>query len=139
MNLSTLRAGFLLIAIALSNFLISQDCAVYNLNNGSGTDELAIWLMSGPYADEYVFTDNGIFSQNEDGTAQLTGTVASSSNPAAIFEVDVNFVNGSTWSEWQALGRGYKDEPGIVGDNYLDYTYYEMDNSNSTLTGAGDT
>ncbi len=103
------------------------------MNNGG--DEVAVWLMSGPYADNYVFDGSGEFTQNEDGTAQLTGTVVGTDTGVEL-ELSVSYENGSTWTEWSALGRSYKDEPGVVDDNYLDYTYYEM-SSSSTLTVNG--
>ena len=40
------------------------------------------------------------------------------------------------WTDWSALGRDYKDEKGLAGNKYKDWTYYTIDPAKMTrLTG----
>lgn len=86
----------------------------------------------------FVFDANGgSISRNLDGTATVTGILVSTVDPDDQWTVSLNLENARNWSEWSALGRSYKDEKGLAGKRYLDWTYYEMA-ADSKLIGAGD-
>jgi hypothetical protein len=104
-------------------------------------DDWSVWLNDFSYAtsDHFVWDANGgTFDQFADGTAHLYGTVVNDMNPSESFIVDFWFQNASDWNTWSAMGRLYKDDLGIAGTNYEDWTYYEMADGFSTLTGLGD-
>ncbi|MFZ6051997.1 HYR-like domain-containing protein, partial [Halocola ammonii] len=107
---------------------------------GPGAD-WSVWLDDFSYAssDHFVWDANGgTFDQFADGTAHLYGTVVNDMNPSESFYVDFWFQNASDWDTWSGMGRLYKDDLGIAGTNYEDWTYYEMADGFSTLTGLGD-
>ncbi|MFY7706557.1 MAG: T9SS type A sorting domain-containing protein [Flavobacteriales bacterium] len=110
---------------------------------GPGAD-WAIWLptlyeLGYAASTQFNFVGDGSFDQFVDGTAHLYGTIANNVNPNQQFVVDFWFENKSNWEEWSALGRSYKDDLNCVtsGQNE-DWTYYEMVNNFSSMTGAGD-
>ena len=71
-----------------------------------------------------------------DGTAHLTGQLYAPGMPEQSWIMDVHLRERRNWEEWSALGRSYKDDLNLAGDQFLDWTYYEMDES-SILMGAG--
>jgi len=111
---------------------------------GPGPD-WAIWLpvlaADGQVTtNAFVFDANGgTFVQNNDGTAHLLGTVVNNTNANEQWILNLWFENAADWATWSALGRDYKDDLGCAQpDLFEDWTYYEMVNDLSTLTGAGD-
>jgi len=83
------------------------------------------WKFSGPaYLEHYA-----------DGTAHLWGTIQNYNVASYKFEVSLWFSNKRSWEEWSALGRGYRNESGLAGDNYIDWSYYELIGEFSTFTG----
>jgi hypothetical protein len=94
--------------------------------------------------DEILFTTQSmtlVLGENENGiTAHLFGTVVSTDNPNGGFTVELNLINGINWEDWsnQEFPTNYKDDFGLAGDNYLDWTYFIVDENNSYLTGWGD-
>ncbi|BDS15581.1 PKD domain-containing protein [Aureispira anguillae] len=102
----------------------------------------AVWLPNLPNTPDskFIFENNsGRLHQYPNGTARITGTIVNRSDVNKRWVVDVYFTNGMNWANWSALGRSYKDESGLVGQHYLDWTYYIMDvNQANTLTGLGD-
>ena len=101
--------------------------------------DMALWLpgIQG-LSVNYVFTpNNGALTVNEAlGTAHITGEVQNATNPEQRWIIDFHLNNKKNWSEWSAIGRSYKDDFNIAGDNYLNWDYYELDPS-SQLIGAG--
>ena len=100
-------------------------------------------LFNMPEGTQYYTTIDAnwtTFPDNGDGkTAVLTGTVVSADNPNAGFEIYAEFENGVDWATWDALGiNDYKDDWGVGDPFYMDWTYYIMSSSVSTLTGWGD-
>jgi ribosomal protein S26 len=105
---------------------------------GLGVD-WSIWLNALPGAsDFYNFVTPGVMQVYNDGSALITGTVAASNNANQIFNVYIRLENKRNWADWSALGRSYKDDALLAGNNYLDWMYYELDANNSFLVGAGD-
>jgi len=120
------------------------DSCVLSTAFGPGPD-WALWLPdlfnSGDAASvSWMFSANGYFVSFNDGTAHLYGDVVNSLDPTQGFHVDMWFANAADWSEWSAQGRSYKDDMGYAaagGNLWEDWTYYEMVNGFSTLTGFG--
>jgi hypothetical protein len=86
----------------------------------------------------YTFVPNTgmITFDHAAGTAQITGELQNTTNPDQRWIMQLNLINKRNWSEWSALGRSYKDDLDFAGNNYVDWSYYELDPS-SSLTGAG--
>ncbi|MCH2199347.1 MAG: hypothetical protein MK081_11255, partial [Flavobacteriales bacterium] len=109
-------------------------------------DDWAIWLPS--LANEgllssanFHFDENGgTFDRFADGTGHIYGVVVNDVNPGEQFMVDFWFENESDWNTWSALGRSYKDDLGCAQDGnlYEGWTYFEMVNGFSTMTGLAD-
>jgi hypothetical protein len=118
-------------------------CVASTANGPGGS--WALWLPvleaeGVTMTDEFASDGTLSFVQYADGTAHLSGTVARVGFPNQAFEVSVWLQNGRTWDQWSALGRGYKDSFGFgtQDNNFEDWTYYEMVNGFSTITGIGD-
>jgi large repetitive protein len=105
---------------------------------GPGVD-WSIWLANLPGASDYYnFINGGTMQVYGDGSALITGTVAASNNANQQFFVFIRLENKRNWTDWSALGRDYKDDALLAGNNFLDWDYYELDGENSFLVGAGD-
>ncbi|MFZ6051996.1 PPC domain-containing protein, partial [Halocola ammonii] len=118
------------------------DSCVLSVAEGLGAD-WAVWLPSLAQAGlaesaNFNWVDGGTFIAYNDGTAHIYGTVENEIDPNQSFEVSIWLENAATWSEWSALGRSYKDDANLAGTNYEDWTYYELVNGFSTLTGTND-
>jgi len=104
---------------------------------GPGID-WAVWL---PLLDAPSVAWNFIGDQSltfyDNGTGRLTGTIQNSVNSSWQMTVDMFFENGRNWTDWSALGRGYKNDLGLAGNNYLDWSYYELTPVFSHITGMG--
>ena len=105
-------------------------------NNGH-----ALWLSqySSQGSARYMFENGfGTLSHLEDGTATVTGTVYNKNDPSDKWDIEFYLDEGKTWNEWSALGRSYKDEQGIAGSAYQDWTYHILDVSKvNRLVGKG--
>jgi hypothetical protein len=104
---------------------------------GPGVD-WAVWL---PLLDAPSVAWNFIGDQQltfyANGTGQLTGTIQNAANSSLQMNVVMRFENGRNWQEWSALSRGYKNDIGLAGNNYLDWKYYELNPMFSHFTGIG--
>lgn len=135
----------------------SAEVEVFTTNNGELTDTCNISTAFGPGDDwalwlpvlanqsltssaNFHFDANGgHFDQFNDGTAHMYGTLVNDLNPGEIYEMDLWFQNKADWTTWSGLGRSYKDDLGCAQpDLYEDWTYYELVDGFSTLTGQGD-
>jgi hypothetical protein len=111
---------------------------------GPGAD-WAIWLpvlaSNGVTASaNFVFDDeNGQFEQYADGTARLSGRILNTANTSQSFAVDFWFKSRRTWNEWSALGRNFKNDLNLAcaANNHAAWSYYELADGFSTLTGQG--
>jgi hypothetical protein len=104
---------------------------------GPGID-WAVWLpvLAAPsVAWNFIGTPSLVFYAN--GTGRLTGTIQNAANSTWQMNVDVFFENGRDWSEWSALGRNYKNDFGLAGSNYINWSYYELNPVFSHFTGIG--
>jgi len=121
--------------------LVSSCCLTTAFGPGS---DWSIWL---PVLNQgccfnssnWLFQDCGHLDTYADGTAHIHGTVYNSANPTQQFIVNIWLQSKKDWASWSALGRGYRDDLGLAQTNkYLDWSYYELVDGFSTLTGAGD-
>jgi hypothetical protein len=115
---------------------VTADCDV-STAVGPGID-WAVWL---PLLDAPSVAWNFIGDQSltfySNGTGRLTGTIQNSVNATWQMTVDMYFENGRNWSDWSSLNRGYKNDLGLAGNNYLDWMYYELKPVFSRITGIG--
>lgn len=104
---------------------------------GPGID-WAVWLptLDAPSV-AWHFTGDQELTFYANGTGRLTGTIRNSVNADWEMSVDMRFENGRDWDQWAALGRGYKDDLNLAAENYLNWTYYELNPTFSHLTGIG--
>ncbi len=103
-------------------------------------DGHALWLSNNIFAGsstDFVFdAGSADFTELADGTASITGTVYNTTNSSDKWQVKMYLSNKMNWTQWSALGRSYKDEKGLAGNNYLDWNYYIADpNKPSELIG----
>lgn len=113
-----------------------QTCKLYPYSSG----QHAVWLpnLPGSPSSKYIFDTHGSFEVYADGSAHLTGTVVNASNSNYSWEIDVWFTGKMNWTDWSALGRGWKGNSSVVGSKYKDWDYYVMDQSRiATLSGKG--
>ncbi len=75
------------------------------------------------------------FTQFEDGSAHLAGTT---SNGSCSVELNIWFVDKTSWADWQAAGGEHKKE-GTAGNasNSEDMVFYIIDKTRSTITASG--
>lgn len=115
-----------------------EDCFV----DGFGADARVLWMPDLPNGvhHKFKFDENGgHLDRYDDGTAHLYGGTVNMLDPTIGFYVDVWWTEKKNWDQWSALGRGWKGDPAIVGDNYLDWDYYIMDEDlENVLVCTGD-
>jgi hypothetical protein len=119
--------------------LLEEDDGSCQLGNAvSLSEEVAIWLPSlSGYGSNYIFGEAGVFTQNmATGTAHLHGQVYNVDNANESWIMDIDLEDAMGWEQWSADGGSYKDDMGLAGDNYLDWTYFKL--AEGTLTGTGD-
>ncbi len=110
-----------------------------NFNNTA----FSLLLIESPAQEEYSTSDL-VFMQMPDlgdgATAVLSGNIYGVDNPNAGWYVHMEFDNGMDWDSWssQDFPTSYKDDFDNVGDNYLDWTYYLLNATNSQMIGLGD-
>lgn len=122
---------------ASSDTCIQAECEV----TGFGANQRALWLpnLPGGIHQDFRFDENGgLFEVFPDGTARVTGTCYNMQNPNLGFVMDFNFTQRSDWATWSALSRSWKGNASIVGNNFLEWDFYILDDSKeNTLTGLG--
>ncbi len=108
---------------------------------GPGPDG-SLWLFgaaaSGNAAsDWWQWTGNPTLTVYDDGTAHLQGNVVNLLDVNQGWAVSVWLENRANWATWSGLGRWYKNDLGLAGNNYLNWDYYELVSGFSNLTGTG--
>jgi|GEM_PF-1065677 len=101
--------------------------------------EVAVWLPNIPgLSSDWVFAEApGTFIRDEvNGTAEVMGTVYNTTHPEYGWQIHLILAIERNWSEWSALGRSYKNDVNLAGNNYLDWSFYELQ-PGSSLTGVG--
>ena len=124
---------------------------------GNATDSCVVQTAIGPGADWSIWLPmlvvdgvapsaywnfqggEGYMLKYDDGTAHLWGTIENDVDNSLTFELDMWFENAADWATWSSLGRWYKDDLNLATPDalYEDWTYYELSNIFSTLTGTG--
>ena len=128
----------------------SVDVSSFTSQTGSINDDCTITTAIGPGPDwafwlpdfqgisvAWNFVGTAQLQTYADGTAHLWGAIANASNPSLTFDVEMWFANARNWSEWNALGRSYKDDFGIAGIEHLNWSYFELAEGFATLNGTG--
>ena len=110
----------------------NSDPAYTNSNNNH-----AVFLPG--IGTDFVFNGDGVFQEYPTGSAQLTGTISSLSNPNASFDVSVwfnnkNSVGGAGSPKLELLGSAYAANGGPVDPSTWEY----YDTFGGTFTGTGD-
>jgi hypothetical protein len=105
-------------------------------------DDWAIWLPmleadGVTPTDDFIADGDLTFIQYDDGTAHFYGHVVNSEDGTCGWDLDLWFQNEADWAAWSAMGRSYKDDIGLGACCYEDWTYYELVDNFSTLTGTG--
>lgn len=113
-----------------------------NLGNSSTlANDVALWLpgIEG-ISQNFIFgEEGGILVQDPvTGAAHLTGQVYNEFNANQSWIIDLYLHEERNWEAWSALGRSYKDDAALAGDNYLDWTFFVLDDTQSRLFGAED-
>ncbi|MFK7969306.1 MAG: DUF4331 domain-containing protein [Bacteroidia bacterium] len=86
----------------------------------------------------YTFDANGgTLTTYDDGTARIMGRVENDGNPNYAWDVDVWLVNKRNWTDWSALGRGYKGTDPSAAANHMSWDYYEIDGARAMFVGSG--
>ncbi|MFK8010335.1 MAG: SdrD B-like domain-containing protein [Saprospiraceae bacterium] len=102
-------------------------------------DTRLLWLdFDNSGVKEYAADNAFIVTEYSNGTATITGTATQVNNSNNTWEVNVKLLAKRTWTEWSALGRSYKPNNSISYEDHTTWSYYELDNNNSTFTGLGD-
>lgn len=106
----------------------------------------AIWLTGIPNAASTTYNFEGlggVFNAFSDGTATLTGTIVNQAVSTWRWNVEIHLKNKMDFASWSALGRTFKGTSPEALANHPNWSYYEMDDSKSILTGldffSGDT
>ena len=117
----------------------AQTCSLENHGPSSnGIGERLVWInFDGDDIHlEYSVTSEGAsFEEFADGSARLTGVVERVDDTNRKFEFEVNLINKRDWAAWSALGRSFKANDKIEGEDHTSWSYYEVDNSNSRFIG----
>lgn len=122
-----------------------------NLNTALGLGaDWSFWLEElhdlGYTSSDYFhfIAPGGTLEEYADGTAHVFGTIANSANPNERFVVDMWLHNKRNWTDWSnASGpgnRSYKNDLNLAcaDNNHTAWSYYELVDGFSTLTGQGD-
>ncbi len=153
-TIQVLEAGAYTVSITNANGCTATDQVVVTYNNDLGacgtTGEVctvtdhgkhALWIPGIPNtSNEYFFVaDTGVFTQFNDGTALLTGTIKNKHNPNKRWVVNFYFTGKTDWAAWSAMKRSYKGSRNRVGIRYLQWNYYIFNpDVPSTLVGDGE-
>ena len=144
-NLTLIGCLVLLSGIGQFSHASESDC--YGENDAKNcqissfaTNGPSFWLpgLNGVSSDFHFATGTGIFKELAGGKAKVKGTLVNENDPTQMWTVMLCLAEKSDWNAWSVNGGNYKDEQGVVTDEYKDWDYYIIDtNTNSKLTGAG--
>ena len=117
----------------------NDNCVLGNAVSLAGDVAILLPGIEGVDA-EYIFGEaGGLLELNPAmGTAHITGLVHNVENANQMWYIDIQLINELDWDAWSALGRSYKDDAEVAGDSYLDWSYFILDSTQSSLTGMGD-
>jgi hypothetical protein len=132
------EAGHLIDGPEISSTLCEEeDCFI----DGFGVNARVLWIPNLPDGGflEFKFNENGgHFDVFADGTAHMYGETVDMQDPTQGWFLDVWYTDRMHWDEWSDLGRGWKGDAGLVGNNYLDWDYFIMDaDKENVLVGTG--
>ena len=93
------------------------------------------------FIDFYFDGSNNELIEYPDGSAELFTSIINPEDDNDKWDVTLYLFNKRNWNEWSALGRSWKGNNNTVGDNFKDWSFYEMDTNpgkESKLIGRGD-
>jgi len=127
--------------LEVQTFVAQTGSSISNCNLtaalGPGND-WAVWLPNLGAPSAYWFFDGAaVLEQYADGTAKISGVIRNSINVTLKMQAEFWLDNARNWNQWSALGRYYKDDLGLTGNNHIDWTYYELVADFSRFTGIG--
>ncbi|MFM7105973.1 MAG: hypothetical protein ACKOW8_10670, partial [Flavobacteriales bacterium] len=127
--------------LEIQTFVSETGSAVANCNLtaalGPGND-WAVWLPNlGAPSAYWFFEGAASLEQYADGSAKISGVIRNSINSSLKMQAEFWLDNARNWNQWSALGRYYKDDLGLSGNNHIDWTYYELVADFSRFTGIG--
>jgi len=79
---------------------------------------------------------NGTYKEYASGEVQITGTIVDKVDNTKVWNVDIWLIGKQFWGSWGGT-NGWAGNAATVGTNYTSWTYYTLNGSKSTLTGAG--
>jgi hypothetical protein len=79
---------------------------------------------------------NGTYKEYASGEVQITGAIMDKVDNTKVWNVDIWLIGKQFWGSWGAT-NGWAGNAATVGTNYTSWTYYTLNGSKSTLTGAG--
>ncbi|MEM6265407.1 MAG: Ig-like domain-containing protein, partial [Bacteroidota bacterium] len=91
---------------------------------------------AGDPAGRYLFdAEGGFLTEYSDGSANITGRMTHVNDPTKKVVVNVWLINNANWAEWDALGRTWKGDASIVGNNFTNWSFWELDATRSMVMG----
>lgn len=115
-------------------------CAVTTAQTVYGPDwGMMFFDFLGEQSAYYRVVDGSYEEDVNAGTAHYTVDYQSVSMPSCGWHLELFLENAMTWLEWsdQPFPTGYKDDAGLVQNEYLDWMFYLL-SDRSILTGTGD-
>lgn len=126
----------------LSGFSQAQVSQLCNLDDFQPSNGHSVYLNNLPGSPSPLFVfdaQGGTITSFTDGTALISGTVVHETQSNLQWEVNVWLNNKRDFNAWTALGRGIKIElapPAVVSANSINWDFYELDDTKSTLVGV---
>ncbi|MEL7021079.1 MAG: hypothetical protein AAGK47_05685, partial [Bacteroidota bacterium] len=123
----------------------SNDCTFFGVKDEYG--RRSFWIPGLPNLNNVGFEwdDNGgNMERFADGTARITGRIINLDDNDCGFDVNILLTGASDWDNWSSqsplssddTNRTWYGDANLVGNNYQNWTYYELDPT-STLTAFG--
>ncbi|MFK7925580.1 MAG: SdrD B-like domain-containing protein, partial [Bacteroidia bacterium] len=92
----------------------------------------------------YQFVNEGKLTVKDDGTAQIEGLIVNTSNPNAVWSLELDLKERRDYMEWSNLmttnnsgHRTYRSGSNGLDGNHPTWDYYEIDQASSRLVGYG--
>jgi hypothetical protein len=116
-----------------------SNCVIQAVAGGACTDKTTHHALYLPgIATDFIFSTPGSFVENPDGTAHLSGTVFSESNPTRSFVIDVSLSGRTSTPPPGSPKKDFDDCAYVEHGGPIDSsTWHYYTNYTGTLTGAG--
>ena len=103
----------------------------------NGNTPIAMSLLTEAGNQRHLLVEGSLITASPN-SINLTASFSSVNNPVNGWILSAQLVDGKNWDDWsnQAFPTTYRDDCNLVGDSYIDWTYYLLA-PGSTLTGTG--